>query len=143
MSNEKNVAIAGATGAVGLSLLDLLKKRKFPIKNLKLLASKRSAGKKLSFKGEEVPVEELTKNSFKGVDIALFSAGSDVSKEFRQAVLDAGAVMIDNSSAFRMEEGTPLVIPEINPHGQAASRRHSQSQLLDDYYASAPAPLAA
>jgi len=115
MSKEKNVAIAGATGAVGLSLLDLLKKRKFPIKNLKLLASKRSAGKKLSFKGEEVPVEELTKNSFKGVDIALFSAGSGVSKEFRQAVLDAGAVMIDNSSAFRMEEGTPLVIPEINP----------------------------
>jgi len=115
MSKEKNVAIAGATGAVGLSLLDLLKKRKFPIKNLKLLASKRSAGKKLSFKGEEVPVEELTKNSFKGVDIALFSAGSGVSKEFRQAVVGAGAVMIDNSSAFRMEEGTPLVIPEINP----------------------------
>jgi len=115
MSSQRTVAIAGATGAVGLCFIELLEKRNFPVKKLRLLASKRSAGKKLKFKGEEIPVEEMTKDSFKGVDIALFSAGGSLSKEFRKAVVDSGAVMIDNSSAFRMEEGTPLVIPEINP----------------------------
>ncbi len=111
----KTVAIAGATGAVGACFLELLDKRNFPIKELKLLASKRSVGKKLPFKGEKLVVEELTKDSFKGVDIALFSAGGSLSKQFRNDVVNAGAVMVDNSSAFRMEEGTPLVVPEINP----------------------------
>lgn len=115
MSKEKVVAIAGATGAVGACFLELLEKRNFPIKKLKLLASKRSAGKTLSFKGEKHTIEELTENSFKGVDVALFSAGGSISKQFRKAVVESGAVMVDNSSAFRMEKETPLVIPEINP----------------------------
>jgi len=115
MGADKTVAIAGATGAVGACFLELLAKRNFPLKKLKLLASKRSAGKELPFKGEHITVEELTKDSFKDVDIALFSAGGSISKEYREAVVDSGAVMIDNSSAFRMEEGTPLIIPEINP----------------------------
>lgn len=115
MASQKVVAIAGATGAVGACFIELLEKRNFPLKKLKLLASKRSAGKPLEFKGEKITVEELTKDSFKGVDIALFSAGSSISKEFRQAVVSSGAVMVDNSSAFRMEEGVPLVVPEVNP----------------------------
>jgi aspartate-semialdehyde dehydrogenase len=116
MSGKKfNVAIAGATGAVGDVFLSILAERKFPIRNLKLLASERSVGKKLKFAGEEFPVELLTKDAFKGVDIALFSAGASRSKEFADAVKDAGAVMVDNSSAFRMEPDVPLVVPEINP----------------------------
>lgn len=111
----KNVAIAGASGAVGIEFMSVLEKMNFPVKTLKLLATKRSAGKKLSFKGENITVEEMTPASFKGVDIALFSAGSSVSKEYEKHTLDAGCVMVDNSSAFRMREGTPLVIPEINP----------------------------
>ncbi|HOJ49770.1 MAG TPA: aspartate-semialdehyde dehydrogenase [Spirochaetota bacterium] len=111
----KNVAIVGATGAVGQEMIKVLEKRNFPVKNIKLLASKRSAGKDLLFKGEKVKVEELTTTSFKGVDIALFSAGGAVSKDFAKHVIDAGAVMIDNSSAFRLEEGVPLVVPEVNP----------------------------
>lgn len=115
MSREKNIAIAGATGAVGREFLSVLDQLNFPIANLKLLASKRSAGEKITFRGEDFLVEEMTTDSFKGVDIALFSASSTVSKEFEKNVHDAGAVMVDNSSAFRMREGTPLVIPEINP----------------------------
>jgi aspartate-semialdehyde dehydrogenase len=111
----KNVAIAGASGAVGIEFMSVLEKMDFPVKTLKLLATKRSAGKKLKFRGEEIVVEEMTSASFKGMDIALFSAGSSVSKEFEKHTLEAGCVMIDNSSAFRMREGTPLVIPEINP----------------------------
>ncbi len=115
MSNGFNVAVAGATGAVGVEMLKTLEKRNFPVKNLKLLASARSAGKTAAFKGETIRIEEMTEESFKGVDIALFSAGGDLSKQFRPAVVKAGAVMIDNSSAFRMDDDVPLVVPEVNP----------------------------
>lgn len=115
MANGYNVAVAGATGAVGVEMIKTLEKRNFPVKNLKLLASARSAGKTLKFKGEDVMIEEMTEASFRGVDIALFSAGGDISRAFRPAVVSAGAVMIDNSSAFRMDEDVPLVVPEVNP----------------------------
>ena len=115
MSQGFNVAVAGATGAVGVEMVKTLEKRNFPIKNLKLLASARSAGKTTTFKGETVVIEEMTPDSFKGIDFALFSAGSDISKELRPAVTRAGALMIDNSSAFRMEDDVPLVVPEVNP----------------------------
>ncbi len=110
-----SVAIAGATGAVGVELIRCLEERDFPLKSLKLLASARSAGKTMTFRGEEITVEELTEDSFRGVDIALFSAGGSISKKYARAVVDAGAVMVDNSSAFRMDDNVPLVIPEINP----------------------------
>lgn len=112
--NMKNVAVAGATGAVGTEMLNVLEDLNFPIKNLIPLASARSVGKKLKFKGEEVEVKELTKDAFKNVDIALFSAGGDRSLEFAKHAVDAGAVVIDNSSAFRMEAEVPLVVPEVN-----------------------------
>ena len=115
MSKMYNVAVAGATGAVGVEMVKTLEKRNFPVKSLKLLASKRSAGKTMTFKGEPVVIEELTHDSIKGVDIALFSAGGDISREFAKSVVDSGAVMIDNSSAFRMEDDVPLVVPEVNP----------------------------
>ena len=115
MSKMYNVAVAGATGAVGVEMLKTLEKRNFPVKNLKLLASSRSAGKTMTFKGETITIEELTHDSFKGVDIALFSAGGDISKEFARSVVDSGAVMVDNSSAFRMDDDVPLVVPEVNP----------------------------
>ncbi len=114
MANAVNVAIAGATGAVGIEMLKTLENRNFPVKNLKLLASSRSVGKTFRFHETEIAVEELKQDSFKGVDIALFSAGASISKEYRQACVDAGAVMIDNSSAFRMEDDVPLVVPEVN-----------------------------
>ena len=114
MAKEFNVAVAGATGAVGVEMIKTLEKRNFPVKNLKLLASARSAGKTAKFKGTDIVIEELTENSFKGVDIALFSAGGDISKQFRNAVVNSGAVMIDNSSAFRMEDDVPLIVPEVN-----------------------------
>jgi aspartate-semialdehyde dehydrogenase len=109
------VAIAGVTGAVGQEFLKILEQRHFPFTSLKVLASSRSAGKKIEFKGKEYVVEELTKNSFKRIDIALFSAGGDRSKEFAPIAAKAGAVVVDNSSAFRMDPNVPLVIPEINP----------------------------
>jgi aspartate-semialdehyde dehydrogenase len=109
------LAIVGATGAVGAELLQLLEQREFPLRGLKLLASPKSAGKVLKFKGEEIPVEALSRNSFKSVDIALFSAGAGISREYGALAVDAGAVVIDNSSAFRMENDVPLVVPEINP----------------------------
>ena len=115
MGSAKSVAVVGVTGAVGIEMLETLEKRNFPVSAIKLLASSRSAGKKLKFKGEEVTVEELTENSFKGVDYALFSAGGSTSEAFAKACVDAGCVMIDNSSAFRMVDTVPLVIPEINP----------------------------
>lgn len=118
----KTVAIAGASGAVGIEFMSVLEKLNFPVKTLKLLATKRSAGKKLKFRGEDIVIEEMTPSSFKGVDIALFSAGSSVSKEYEKHTLDAGCVMVDNSSAFRMREGTPLVIPEINPEDVKAHK---------------------
>jgi aspartate-semialdehyde dehydrogenase len=110
-----NVAIVGATGAVGQEFLTVLAERKFPIKNLRLLASARSAGKKIEFCGKTYIVEELTKQSFKEIQIAFFSAGGSISKEFAAAAVEAGAVVVDNTSAFRMKEGVPLVVPEVNP----------------------------
>ncbi len=110
-----NVAVVGVTGAVGQEFLAILEERKFPFKSLRVLASSRSAGKKVPFKGKEYTVEELTQNSFKGINIALFSAGASRSREFASAAVKAGAVVVDNSSAFRMDPQVPLVIPEINP----------------------------
>lgn len=111
----KVVAVAGVTGAVGTEMLKCLEKLNFPVDTLVPLASARSAGKTITFRGEAIKIQEMTNDSFKGVDIALFSAGGSISKQFRQAVVDAGCVMIDNSSAFRMEDGVPLVVPEVNP----------------------------
>ncbi len=110
-----NLAIAGVTGAVGKEFLRILDERDFPFDSVKMLASSRSAGKKIEFKGREYTVEELTNKSFSRVDIALFSAGASRSKEFAPAAVKAGAVVVDNSSAFRMDADVPLVIPEINP----------------------------
>ncbi|HUA64739.1 MAG TPA: aspartate-semialdehyde dehydrogenase [Alphaproteobacteria bacterium] len=114
MNKNPSVAIVGATGAVGVEMIKTLEKRNFPVGKLILLASARSTGKNLTFRGSEVPVKELTKSSFAGVDIALFSAGGSISKEFAPIAAVAGCVVIDNSSAFRMEDTVPLVIPEIN-----------------------------
>jgi aspartate-semialdehyde dehydrogenase len=114
MNRTPHVAIVGATGAVGIEMLETLEKRKFPVGKLTLLASARSLGKKLSFRGIEVEVQELTRNSFAGIDIALFSAGGSISKEFGPIAAQAGCVVIDNSSAFRMDPTVPLVVPEIN-----------------------------
>jgi len=110
-----NVAVVGVTGAVGQEFLSILEQRKFPFKTLRVLASSRSAGKTVPFKGKEYTIEELTQDSFKGIDIALFSAGASRSREFASAAVKAGAVVVDNSSAFRMDPQVPLVIPEINP----------------------------
>ncbi|PLX66410.1 MAG: aspartate-semialdehyde dehydrogenase [Denitrovibrio sp.] len=109
-----NVAIAGATGAVGETLLNILEERNFPIAELKLLASKRSVGKELTFKGKTYKVEELTHDCFEGVDIALFSAGGGRSLEYAPSAVKAGAIVVDNSSAFRMNPSVPLVVPEVN-----------------------------
>lgn len=113
------VAVAGATGVVGREMLKVLEQRDFPASKVKALASARSAGTTVPFKGGELTVEEMTPESFEGVDIALFSAGAGVSKQFRQTVVDAGCVMIDNSSAFRQEKDVPLVVPEVNAHDLA------------------------
>ncbi|WP_037351795.1 aspartate-semialdehyde dehydrogenase [Selenomonas sp. FC4001] len=113
-----NVAILGATGAVGQEFLNLIEERNFPFANLKMLASKRSAGKKIQFMSKEYTVEEATVDSFKDVDIALFAGGS-ASKEFAPAAVKAGAVVIDNSSTFRMDPEVPLVVPEVNPEAIA------------------------
>jgi aspartate-semialdehyde dehydrogenase len=114
VKSDPVVAIAGVTGAVGAEFIATLEKRRFPVARLKALASKRSAGKLVGFRGQVIVVEELTEDSFRGVDIALFSAGSSVSKRFSPIAVKAGAVVIDNSSAFRMNPDVPLVIPEIN-----------------------------
>ena len=113
--NEKyHIAIAGATGAVGRKMLAILEERNFPVDDLKLLASTRSAGKFLEFKGEKIAVEELRQNSFVNMDIALFSAGAGISREFAPAAVKSNCVVIDNSSAYRMEKDIPLVVPEVN-----------------------------
>jgi len=106
----------GVTGAVGNCFLKILEEREFPVNNIKLLASERSKGKKLKFNGKLYPVEALTHDSFKGVDIVLSSAGASRSLEFLPSAVKAGAVCVDNSSAFRMEKGVPLVVPEVNGH---------------------------
>ena len=114
MAKHFTVAIVGATGAVGVELLRLLEQRAFPVRQLKLLASPKSAGKRLGFRGEQLPVEALSEDSFTDVDFALFSAGASTSKVFAPLAVKAGATVIDNSSAFRMEPEVPLVVPEIN-----------------------------
>jgi len=111
---NKNIAIVGATGAVGREFVGCIEQRGVPVKSLKLLASARSAGQKQMFRGEELTIEELTEKSFDGVDIALFSAGGSISKQYGPIAVKAGAVVVDNSSAFRMDPSVPLVVPEIN-----------------------------
>lgn len=115
MAKDYCIAVAGATGAVGTEMLLTLEKRNFPVRELRLLASSRSVGRELTFRGEKVRVQELGHNSFDGVDIALFSAGAGRSREFASSAVKSGAVVVDNSSAFRMDPGTPLVVPEVNP----------------------------
>ena len=122
-TRKVNVAVAGATGAVGGAMLDVLERRNFPLGELRLLASERSVGKKLKFKGEEIAVQLLSKDAFRGIDIALFSAGGDRSLEFAPAAAAAGAVVVDNSSAFRMDPEIPLVVPEVNPHAIAQYKK--------------------
>ena len=114
-SRPLNVAVLGSSGAVGQELLVLLQERNFPVAELKLLASARSAGQTQNWNGRTLTVEEVTEQSFEGVDLVLASAGGSVSKRWREAITQAGAVMVDNSSAFRMEDGVPLVVPEVNP----------------------------
>jgi aspartate-semialdehyde dehydrogenase len=109
-----NVAIVGATGAVGQEFLKILAERNFPVNELRLLATQRSAGKKITWQGREIEVQETTNNSFKGIDIALFAGGS-ASTEYAKAAVESGAVVIDNSSAFRMDPNVPLIVPEVNP----------------------------
>lgn len=111
---NKNIAIVGATGAVGREFVGCIESRGIPVKSLKLLASARSAGQKQKFRGEELTIEELTESSLEGVDIALFSAGSGISKQYAPIAVKAGAVVVDNSSAFRTDPSIPLVVPEIN-----------------------------
>ncbi len=116
MSKEYRVAVVGATGAVGMAMRTILAERKFPVSELVPLASARSAGKELDFCGEKVTCQELTSDSFKGVDLALFSAGGQTSLDYAPIARDAGCVVIDNSSAWRMDPEVPLVVPEVNPH---------------------------
>ena len=115
MSKELAVGVVGATGAVGREMLKVLEQRDFPLTSIKALASSRSAGKKLEFKGQEIVVEELTPDSFDDLDLALFSAGGSVSKEFAPIAAEKGCVVVDNSSAWRMDPEVPLVVPEVNP----------------------------
>ncbi|HAC64224.1 MAG TPA: aspartate-semialdehyde dehydrogenase [Cyanothece sp. UBA12306] len=122
MSKPIRVAILGATGAVGTELIQLLESRNFPIAQLKLLASNRSAGKIIEFKGEKLSIEPVTESSFQDVDLVLASAGGSTSQTWAKTIVEAGAVMVDNSSAFRMESGVPLIVPEINPEAAANHR---------------------
>lgn len=114
MSKICNVAVVGASGLVGRTILNVLAERNFPVNELKLLASAKSAGKEMIFKNKTYQIQELTKDSFKGIDIALFSAGATVSKEFVPAAVDAGCIVIDNGSYWRLNKDVPLVVPEVN-----------------------------
>ncbi|GJQ23351.1 MAG: aspartate-semialdehyde dehydrogenase [Planctomycetia bacterium] len=131
-----NIAVVGATGAVGEEFLRILETRKFPIKELRLLASRRSAGKKMQFRGADYTVQELSKHSFQGIKIALFSAGASISREYVPYAIESGAVCVDNSSAFRMDDDVPLVVPEVNPqeiakhHGVIANPNCSTIQMV-------------
>ena len=127
MNRNPHVAVVGATGAVGIEMIKTLEKRNFPVSKLTLLASARSVGRKLKFRGQEITVKELTKDAFAGIDIALFSAGGSISKEFAPLAAKAGCVVIDNSSAFRMDNDVPLVIPEIN----AGDLRHHKGIIAN------------
>ncbi|MEG3438442.1 aspartate-semialdehyde dehydrogenase [Pannus brasiliensis CCIBt3594] len=122
MKQTARVAILGATGAVGTELLELLESRDFPIESLKLLASERSAGKTLPFKGESLSIEAVNENSFRDIDIVLASAGGSTSKAWAKTIVESGATLIDNSSAFRMNPDVPLVVPEVNPESVAKHR---------------------
>lgn len=115
MSKMYNVAVVGATGAVGNEMVKILEERDFPVKQLKLLASERSLGKSLEFKGESIPVEVLKEDSFQGMEIGLFSAGGSISQKYAPIAAAEGCVVVDNTSAFRMEPDIPLVVPEVNP----------------------------
>src|SRR4029434_3678541 len=121
MSKKYHVAIVGATGAVGIELLRVMERRDFPVADLRLLASPRSAGKRLEFRGQDFSIAALEQDSFAGIDLAFFSAGAGMAKQFAPSAQRAGAVVIDNSSAFRMDADVPLIIPEINP--EAAKNR--------------------
>jgi aspartate-semialdehyde dehydrogenase len=121
MSKKYHVAIVGATGAVGIELLHVMERRDFPVADLRLLASPRSAGKSLEFRGQDFSIAALSQDSFAGIDLAFFSAGAGTAKQFGPIARRAGAVVIDNSSAFRMDVDVPLIIPEINPED---IRRH-------------------
>jgi aspartate-semialdehyde dehydrogenase len=120
---DYNIAIVGATGAVGQEMVQILEERNFPVGELRLIASEKSHGKELEFKGKKVMVQKLDENSFRGIHIALFSAGASRSREFAPKAVEAGAVVVDNSSAFRMEPDIPLVIPEINGHAISDYKR--------------------
>jgi aspartate-semialdehyde dehydrogenase len=115
MNRNPHVAVVGATGAVGIEMIETLARRNFPVGQLTLLASVRSVGKTLTFRGQAIPVKELTKDALAGIDLALFSAGGGIAKEFAPLAAKMGCVVVDNSSAFRMDDAVPLVIPEINP----------------------------
>ena len=117
-----HVAVAGATGAVGNQMISCLEERNFPVKSIKLLASSRSEGRKLGFRGKEIAVETLKETSFKGVDIALFSAGGGTSEKFAPFAANDGCIVVDNSNAWRMDPEVPLVVPEVNPHAVAQFR---------------------
>lgn len=117
----RKLAIVGATGAVGQEMLKVLEKRNFPYDELVLLASARSAGNKINFRGHEYTIQELTERSFEGIDLALFSAGGSITKKFAPAAVEAGTIVVDNSSAYRMDPDVPLVVPEINPED---ARKH-------------------
>jgi len=118
-SRKMNVALAGATGAVGNQMIECLEEREFPVNEIKMLASSRSAGRELTFRGQTIAVEEMTEDSFKGMDIALFSAGGGTSLHFAPHAAKAGCVVVDNSSAWRMDPDVPLVVPEVNPDAVA------------------------
>jgi aspartate-semialdehyde dehydrogenase len=125
MGGTYNIAVVGATGAVGQQMVACLEERNFPVAELRPLASERSLGKTVSFHGKEIPVEVLTKDSFAGVEIALFSAGASISREYGPIAAAAGAVVVDNSSAWRMDPEIPLVVPEVNPDDIALYKRRS------------------
>ena len=127
MKPNPNVAVVGATGAVGVEMIKTLEQRNFPVGQLTLLASARSLGKSLKFRGQDIPITELTKDSFAGVDLALFSAGGNISKEFAPLAVQAGCVVVDNSSVFRQDPTVPLVVPEIN----AADCAHHQGIIAN------------
>jgi aspartate-semialdehyde dehydrogenase len=114
MNANPHVAVVGATGAVGIEMIKTLERRNFPVRQLTLLASARSVGKTLTFRGKPVAVKELTRDAFAGIELALFSAGGSISREYAPVAVQAGCVVVDNSSAFRMDDKVPLVVPEIN-----------------------------
>jgi aspartate-semialdehyde dehydrogenase len=136
MAALQRVAIVGATGMVGMAMRRILEERDFPLAGLRLLASERSRGRRLDWRGEELEVQVLDEDSFEGIDLALFSAGTDISLKYAPIAADAGAVVIDNSRAFRMEEDVPLVVPEVNPdaafehHGIIANPNCSTIQMV-------------